>query len=141
MKTLKRTIATASFFIACFSPTVFAAELIAVVDNIKDIKGSLIISVYNQEKSFDANENYISRQKINVDKNTLTIAFGDLPAGNYAIKCYQDVNNNGKIDLSGMGIPEEPFGSSGKSTFFGPPSYSDAMFLLDSNKTLKIHLK
>jgi uncharacterized protein (DUF2141 family) len=119
MKTLKRTIATASFFIACFSPTVFAAELIAVVDNIKDIKGSLI----------------------NVDKNTLTIAFGDLPAGNYAIKCYQDVNNNGKIDLSGMGIPEEPFGSSGKSTFFGPPSYSDAMFLLDSNKTLKIHLK
>jgi uncharacterized protein (DUF2141 family) len=141
MQKVKYIIATTSLLTALISQNLWAAELVVVVDNIKEIKGSLYISAYNQKESFDANENYLSRKKISVDKNTLTINLGELPAGDYAIKCYQDVNDNGKIDMNGMGIPNEPYGSSGKSSYFGPPSFSDAKFALENNKTLQIHLK
>lgn len=137
----KHIIAATSLLTALISSSVFAAELVVTVDNIKEIKGSLFISIYNQEKGFDENENYLARKKISVDKNALIINLEDLPAGNYAIKCYQDVNDNGKFDTNGMGIPNEPYGSSGKSSFFGPPSFSDAKFSLENNKSLQIHLK
>lgn len=141
MKKVKHIIAATSLLTTLISSSAFAAEVVVTVDNFKEIKGSLFVSIYNQEKGFDENENYLVRKKINVDKNTLTINLGDLPAGDYAIKCYQDVNDNGKIDTNGMGIPNEPYGSSGKSSYFGPPSFSDAKFAVENNKTIQIHLK
>lgn len=140
MKKVKHIIATASLLAAFISPSLLAAELVVVVDNIKDVQGSLYVSLYNKEASFDSNENAVKRQKVSVDKTTMSVNLGDFPAGEYAVKAYQDVNENGKIDFSGMGAPSEPFGSSSKSKELAPPKYNDAKFTLDKNLQVQVHL-
>lgn len=139
MKKIKEIIATTTLLTACISPNLLAAELVVVVDNIKDIKGSLYVSLYNKEASFDSNENAVKRQKVSVDKATMSVNLGDLPAGEYAVKAYQDVNSSGAMDFNGP-MPAEPFGSSSKSKELAPPSYKDAKFTLDKNQQVQVHL-
>ena len=139
MKKVKHIIATASFLTAFISPSLLAAELVVVVDNIKEVQGSLYVSLYNKEASFDSNENAVKREKVSVDKTTMSVNLGDLPAGEYAVKAYQDVNNSGAMDFNGP-MPAEPFGSSSKSKELAPPSYKDAKFTLDKNLQVQVHL-
>ena len=139
MKRVKQIIATASLLAAFISPSLLAAELVVVVDNIKDVQGSLYVSLYNKEASFDSNENAVKRQKVSVDKTTMSVNLGDLPAGEYAVKAYQDVNNSGAMDFNGP-MPAEPFGSSSKSKELAPPNYKDAKFTLDKNLQVQVHL-
>ena len=140
MKKVKHIIATASLLTTFISPSLLAAELVVVVDNIKEVQGSLYVSLYNKEASFDSNENAVKREKVSVDKTIITLNLGDLPAGEYAVKAYQDVNDNGKIDFTTMGPPSEPFGSSSKSKELAPSSYKDAKFTLDKNLQVQVHL-
>lgn len=139
MKKVKYIIATASLLTAFINPNLLAAELVVVVDNIKEVQGSLYISLYNKEASFETNENAVKRQKVSVDKTTMSVNFGDLPAGEYAVKAYQDVNNSGAMDFNGP-MPAEPFGSSSKSKELAPPNYKDAKFTLDKNQQVQVHL-
>ena len=140
MKKVKQIIATASLLAAFLTPSLLAPELVVVVDNMKDVQGSLYVSLYNKEASFDSNENAVKRQKVSVDKTTITLNLGDLPAGEYAVKAYQDVNGNGKLDFTTMGPPSEAFGSSSKSKELAPSSYKDAKFTLDKNLQIQMHL-
>ncbi len=128
-----------SFLVAFLSPTLSAAELIVKVNNIQQVQGSLYISLYNDEQGFNTNNNFVKREKITIDKNTLQVKLGDLPAGDYALKAYQDVNNNGKMDFNGM-LPAEPYGFSSKSKELAPPGFTDAKFTLDKNQTIQIQL-
>ena len=139
MKKIKHMIATTALLAACISPKLLATELIVVVDNIKEVQGSLYVSLYNKDTSFDANENALKRQKVSVDKTIMNVNFGNLPAGEYAVKAYQDVNNSGAMDFNGP-MPAEPFGSSSKSKELAPPKYSDAKFTLDKNQQVQVHL-
>jgi uncharacterized protein (DUF2141 family) len=41
-----------------------------------------------------------------------TIILTSLAPGEYAVEVYQDLNGNGKMDMSLLGIPEEPYGFS-----------------------------
>lgn len=56
---------------------------------------------------------------------------GRLPRGNYAIKAYHDVNDNGVLDRGRLGIPKEPYGFSNDARGrFGPPRFEEARFRL-----------
>lgn len=132
-------IAGTSLVCALISPSLLAAELTVEVNNIQQIQGSLYISLYKDEQGFDANSNSVKREKISIDKASHQITLGDVPAGDYALRVYQDVNDNGKMDFNGM-LPAEPFGSSSKSTELAPPSFGDAKFTLDKNQKIQIQL-
>ena len=72
----------------------------------------------------------------------IMISFGNIPKGVYAVRLYQDVNKDGKIDTGMFSIPLEPFGfSNNATTLFGPPSFSDASFALNQNFALSIDLR
>lgn len=56
--------------------------------------------------------------------------FEGIPAGTYAIRCFQDENGNGKLDR-GMTGPKEPWGMSfrpGKSKHLRPPKFDEVSF-------------
>jgi len=61
--------------------------------------------------------------------------FVDVPKGTYAIRCIQDLNENGEMDYfdSGIGImePTEPYGYSGP-TMLGV-LWSDVKFVVDKD--------
>ena len=61
--------------------------------------------------------------------STVTVEFATLPAGDYAIRFYHDVDGDGELDTNLMGIPSEPFGFSNNARGnFGPASWADSVF-------------
>ncbi len=119
-----------------------AASLKVDVQDIEHPKGTLMIAVFNTQADFTKNE-AVQGKRIPVKDAAMAVRFDDLPSGTYAIKMFQDVNDNGKLDMRGGLIPTEPFGFSNDApAIFGPASWSDARFELhDGQNQQTIHLK
>jgi uncharacterized protein (DUF2141 family) len=64
---------------------------------------------------------------INYDRKQVTYEFKDVPAGTYAIRAYQDVNGNHKLDKWLFG-PLEPWGFSYTERMKFPPTFEDVSF-------------
>lgn len=62
-----------------------------------------------------------------------------IPAGQYAISAFIDLNGNGKLDTNFFGIPREPYCfSKNFRPKFSPPDFNDCKFDINSNTTLKL---
>ena len=110
------------------------------VENIKSTEGSIIVAIFNSEKTF-LNTPFLSKSEL-AKTGEMVFEFEGVPNGEYTISIYHDKNKNGELDKNLMGIPLEPYGVSkdGKS-MFGPPNYKDALFAVEnSNVSLKITL-
>ncbi|MEQ8904187.1 DUF2141 domain-containing protein [Ekhidna sp.] len=102
-------------------------ELSVKVENIKSIKGSLKVAIYNHEDHFLSKE--VMSDGRAIDANSMEFSFKGLGKGVYAISIYQDENDNGKLDSNFMGIPSEPYAFSNNAKgMFGPPSFEDCQF-------------
>lgn len=123
--------------ILSFSDT---AELKLVVRNIYPLEGKLYIAIYDNKDTF-LNLDSVAYWKIaSVEKETEIISIPEMKTGNYAVSIFHDLNGNGKLDASTIGIPKEPYGFSNDARGrFGPPKFKDANFRLDSD--MEIHIK
>ena len=89
----------------------------------------------------DAKEKTIKQSVEIVDNKQVTVVTNNLSAGSYAVKVFQDKNNNGKLDTGIFGIPKEPWGlSNNAKAIFGPPKFEDMLFELKANKEILIVL-
>ena len=69
----------------------------------------------------------------------LAFTFEHVTKGAYAITCFYDENDNGKMDFNGNGMPLEDYGSSNNVMNLGPPRFSDAKFeVSDKDLTFEI---
>ena len=58
----------------------------------------------------------------------------DLAPGTYTVRVYHDENDNGELDISVLGVPQEAYGFSNDARGrFGPPDFEEAAFILDSH--------
>jgi uncharacterized protein (DUF2141 family) len=65
--------------------------------------------------------------------------FENVAAGEYAIMCYHDKNNNDKMDFQSNGMPLETYVASNNIMNFGPQRFEDAKFMVsDNDVSLKI---
>lgn len=69
-----------------------------------------------------------------------TIVFENIPAGEYAVICYHDKNDNDKMDFSPNRMPLEDYGASNNVMAFAPPSFETAKFLL-KDKEVSLEIK
>jgi uncharacterized protein (DUF2141 family) len=90
---------------------------------LKGGEGTLMIAVYGSAETFFKKPVWMNAVK--VDKETMSVPLCNLDASEIAITAFQDMNGNGKMDSNPMGIPTEPYGASGKSAMFGPPTWND----------------
>jgi uncharacterized protein (DUF2141 family) len=59
------------------------------------------------------------------------IELKDLEPGQYAIKAFHDVNDNGKMDFNWAGMPKEPYGFSNNAMgTMAAPKFSQASFMV-----------
>ncbi len=119
----------------------FAHDLTLTVANIKSSQGDLLVAVYDKAENYDANSNWVAVRKVKMDGNVMSLDFTGLPAGNYAIKLFQDENGNGQIDKNSMGIPTEPYGFSNNGGSFGPSSFDEAKVVVDKATQVEIQLR
>jgi uncharacterized protein (DUF2141 family) len=114
-----------------FSQNTYTLEITGV----KKGGGKIYISAFNSKQSFDDRKVYYS---VVTDANSETVCLPiALPAGEYVISMYQDINGNAKLDSNFLGIPREPFGFSnynGKSV----PGNFDKLKVMVNDKTKKI---
>jgi|SRR5690606_17019739 uncharacterized protein (DUF2141 family) len=118
-----------------------AHELTLKVGNFSNADGHLLVAVYDQQRHYDSNSQHVAAHKVKVTEGSITLLLGDLPAGEYAVKLFQDVNDNGRIDMSAMSIPTEPYGFSNNGGTFGAPSFDEAKVLLNQPTQIEIELR
>lgn len=110
------------------------------IKGIEEIKGSVLVAVYNSEESFM--KKHIASKKIKVADREVTLVFENVKSGEYAVTTFHDENDNDKLDSNFVGIPKELYGFSNDAKgSFGPPSFEKAKVKVGSDKKLVITLK
>ncbi|MEA1941059.1 MAG: DUF2141 domain-containing protein [Pseudomonadota bacterium] len=106
------------------------ASLTVQVEGLETPQGAVMMALFDAPDAWDGGE-AVAGQRVAVDGESVTIEFGALPAGEYAIRMFHDVDGDGELDMNLMGIPSEPFGFSNNARGrFGPASWEDAVFTL-----------
>lgn len=116
-----------------------AAELTVNISDVEQGKGHLMIALYASQADYKSGKaSFHSKVKALNDKEVAI--FANLPNGEYAIKMYQDENDNNKMDFNMMGIPKEGYGFSNNVGMFGAPEYTEAKFVIKENTAIEIDL-
>lgn len=105
--------------------------------------GSIHLFLFDSEKSWqdDTPKNLGKISSVVATKGHLTF---DLPAHQYSITAFQDMNNNESLDKNLIGIPQERFAISNVNrTLWSPPDWTEVKFLLKEGETkyIKLHFK
>lgn len=102
----------------------------------KSLTGDARVAVFRGEAAFKGND-ALDGKVASVDADTVTLSF-ELPAGEYGVKAFQDLDQDGKLDTNMLGIPSEPWAVSNASNSFGPPKWSKSHFTLSGDMTLTL---
>ncbi len=137
LKALTQTCFTASLITLLAVNPALADTLVVEVTNIKKA-GEIHVAVYDNAEAFEADRGekggaapgIVEGTIVMVEPGTSTFEY-ELPAGQYAVGIFHDVNLNNKMDNNFLGLPKEQYGFSNNArALFGPPSYEDAAFEL-----------
>ena len=63
-----------------------------------------------------------------IEKGLSTVIFENVPEGEYAILCFHDENENGRMDFYENRMPKESYGASNNVMEMGPPQFYNAKF-------------
>lgn len=134
---------TLFFFVALalISVESFAQHKIeVVVTNVEEIKGNMMVAVYNSEGDFMKKHYDVKKAKIT--GKDVVVVFENVKPGDYAITLFQDKNENLKLDTNVIGMPKEPYGfSNNVMGNMGPPTFEQAKVKVDGDKKLSINLR
>ncbi|PKI18145.1 hypothetical protein CXF71_00705 [Colwellia sp. 12G3] len=116
-----------------------AAELTINISDVNQGKGHVMVGLYSGSEAFSQGKASFG-SRVKADKTQEQVVFKDLPAGEYAIKIYQDENSNQKLDFNFIGIPKEGYGFSNNVGRFGSPNYQEAKFTVKEKTEIQIEL-
>lgn len=102
------------------------------VEGLESNEGMVSVGLYNSEGTWLSD--IFTSKRSTINNNSATVQLTNIPAGTYAISSYHDQNEDGKLDIGWFGIPSEPYAcSKGAVGRYGPPTWSDALFTVDSD--------
>jgi uncharacterized protein (DUF2141 family) len=108
------------------------SELTVRITGLKNPTGQVLVALFDNEKDFLKRE--VQHKKVQAKMGEVSVTFRDLSPGRYAVSVIHDENKNEKLDTNLVGIPKEMFGFSNNAKInFGPPSFKNASFALESN--------
>jgi uncharacterized protein (DUF2141 family) len=126
------------------SVQVNAADLKIHLVGLRNIQGSLRLSLYNSAETFLQTEERLANVKIaRIWSNPVSVCFAGLPPGTYAVTVHHDENNDGHINRNLLGIPREGYGFSNDARgAMGPPSFAKAaVTLAQTDQVITITLR
>lgn len=142
---IKFTIIASLLSITLFSNSSYSLELTVKVAKIKTLEQKITMDLFllpeTTAQSWDT-LTLIEKRIIELHTKNQVIAFSNLQAGTYAIRVFQDTNDNTMLDKSTNDIPLEPVGfSQNPSLFGGEPTPEDSAIILAGNQHININLK
>lgn len=112
-------------------------NITVTVVNATSNKGKVIFALFDKENFLRIP---LQGKSSEIIEGKSTVVFKNVPAGEYAITCYHDKNNNGKMDFSTQGMPTEDYGTSNNIMTLGPPQYYNAKFMI-TDKDVSLDIK
>ena len=119
----------------------FAEEkkLIVQITNVTSEEGQIILAIYNSSENYDKR---IALQEVKLKPEIDTVIFEtNVPDGEYLVMLVHDINNNGKLDTSFIGMPKEPVGLSNYDGKGIPGKFKKHKFPVNENTEIIIPLK
>lgn len=123
------------------SSMLLSATINVEVSDMKNEKGSLVIGLYNIEKSFPIKTQEYKSLILDSNVTTIKCKFKNIPNGTYAIALFHDENSNEIMDKNFLGIPTEGYSfSNNAKALFSAPSFDEAKFELNETTIIKIEM-
>ncbi|WP_046744274.1 DUF2141 domain-containing protein [Kordia zhangzhouensis] len=137
---MKNLLLIAVLFTSYFTTAQTAPEgqtITVTVANIKNNEGKVLFALHTEETFMKAKP--IQATGSTIKDNKVAITFTNVPAGEYAITCVHDENDNGRMDFEDSGMPKEDYGMSNNPMSYGPPQFEPSKFTVkDKDISLKI---
>ena len=114
-------------------------KLTVEITNVTSEEGQIILAIYNSSENYDKR---IAYQEVKLKPEIDTVIFEtNLPDGEYLVMLVHDINNNGKLDTSFIGMPKEPVGLSNYDGKGIPGKFKKHKFPVNENTEIIIPLK
>ena len=114
-------------------------KLTVQITNVTSEEGQIILAIYNSSENYDKR---IAFQEVKLKPEIDTVIFEtNVPDGEYLVMLVHDINNNGKLDTSFIGMPKEPVGLSNYDGKGIPGKFKKHKFSVNENTEIIIPLK
>jgi len=129
-----------------FATPIFAqtGTIVVNVSGIENNTGKIQIGLYNSEKTFPTYGKHFKGAEPNANTSGVSYTFTNIPTGTYAVAVWHDEDEDKTMNKNLFGSPTENYGFS-RNIYgsFGPPSFEEVSFKLNSGKkiTLKINIE
>jgi uncharacterized protein (DUF2141 family) len=116
-----------------------AAELVAVVQNIKSATGEIGCALFSSPTGFPLQSSEIPALWLKANAPTTTCEFHGLQGGTYALAVSHDLNGNHRTYTNFLGIPTEDWGvSNNVRPTLRAPSFAEASFNIEADGVKRI---
>ncbi|MEM6556033.1 MAG: DUF2141 domain-containing protein [Pseudomonadota bacterium] len=117
------------------APLAAASDLTVNVEGISEVKGSIMMGLFD-EATYNG-DGAVNGANLKVEGNSVTAVFEGLEPGEYAVRLYHDVNDDGEMNTNPFGMPTEPYAFSNDAKGrFGPAKWEAAKFTVESDGTI-----
>mgnify|MGYP001549103685 FL=1 len=108
-----------------------SATLTIRIENVSARGGIVRLGLYERATYPDNDSTPVASADVTAQPGETIITLKHLAPGIYAIETFQDINANGRMDTSWIGLPLEPFGFSRDARpFLSKPGFDRAKFTL-----------
>ena len=105
------------------------------ITHIRNDKGLVLVSLFNQPKGFPSDTTMVYRTFIlEAASPTMNLRIDKLSPGEYAIAIVHDENQNLELDTNLVGAPLEGYAASGSNKRFSAPRFESSKFMVGRNK-------
>jgi uncharacterized protein (DUF2141 family) len=113
------------------------------VDQVPDAKSKIYVGFYEAKNDFPKHGKHAFRKVIEPNGTSSVTKTWTVPAGEYALAVYQDLNNNDHLETGLFGIPKEPFGLSTnlKAGLFNLPTFKKCRVDVKEGSQFTIRLR
>ena len=103
--------------------------------------GNVMVSLFSSEAAYGGHGAPIGQAMVNVAAGQHTATF-TVPAGDYAVKSFHDVDGDGKMNTNPFGMPTEPYAFSNNARGnMGPATWAQTHFAASGATAQTISLK
>ena len=117
----------------------FAATLAVSIENIRENKGKLRLTIYEAKNWLDENPASTAGARdfdLSERKGDEPVVLRlELASGEYGAVIYHDLNANVKLDRNLIGIPKEPYAFSQGFDKMRRPAFEDCKFVVGGDRT------
>lgn len=120
---------TAALFAA---PIASASDLTVNVEGIAKTKGTIMLGLFD-EATYNGS-GAVNGANLKVEGDSVSVTFEGLEPGEYAVRLYHDVNDDGEMNTNPFGMPTEPYAFSNDAKGrFGPAKWEAAKFSVSAD--------